>query len=263
MGFTALIKDRRYLYVVLAILSFVAGLAFLVILRQSDLQLATQSKPALYGILLVQELALIGIPALLLSLRSQGQRAIFKAWWRPVDSLHIGLTSLAAVSYSLAGVLVVSLWLYLLTSLNVKVPLEESWLNPSSWQEYPIALLSAAVVPALCEELMFRGLLYDLFDRRWGSRAAMIITSLLFALLHLSVQGFASLLLIGLFLVALRMRFGSLWPSVIFHGLYNVAVVVLNALGAQPSLQMVLICTAVFILCARFLMGRRATKETP
>lgn len=93
-----------------------------------------------------------------------------------------------------------------------------------------LALLMALV--ALSEELMFRGLLFPALRRHLAPGAAILLTTLAFALIHLPAQLMAgnpagalvqvlAALPTGLLLLALRLRRGSLRPAILYHWLWN------------------------------------------
>ena len=57
----------------------------------------------------------------------------------------------------------------------------------------------------------------------FGTRPAAIVVSVLFAVLHLALLSFVPLAALALVLAALRVRTGSLWPSIAGHALFNSA----------------------------------------
>ena len=59
------------------------------------------------------------------------------------------------------------------------------------------ALISFAIIPALCEEVLFRGIILGYF-RKYGDKPAVIISSVLFALMHLSVGNTLGTFVMGL-----------------------------------------------------------------
>ena len=99
-----------------------------------------------------------------------------------------------------------------------------------------MALLISALLPAVCEELMFRGMMLSAWERR-GGRQALAMSALLFACLHGSVKGLPVHLVLGLALAALVMGSGSLYGGMLFHLLYNGLSLLLSG-GSQagPSL---------------------------
>lgn len=101
--------------------------------------------------------------------------------------------------------------------------------TPLGWR-IPLVLLVVSLGP-LVEELLFRGVLLSALQARWGNLGAALLSSLAFALAHLpglNWQVFAvpALLLLALALAWLRLRSGSIWPSVLAHAANNALAVV-------------------------------------
>lgn len=99
--------------------------------------------------------------------------------------------------------------------------------NTSSATELPaggpallVYFLLLCVLPALGEELLFRGALQGLM-RPCGSAAAIVAPALLFALLHLDPAQSLTALLCGLFLGWLTERTGSILPGMLLHFINN------------------------------------------
>ena len=100
--------------------------------------------------------------------------------------------------------------------------------TPLAWR-IPLVLLVVSLGP-LVEELLFRGVLLSALLQRWGTAAAVLLSSLIFALAHLPGLGWQAfalpdLLLLALALTWLRLRSGSIWPSVVAHGANNLLAV--------------------------------------
>lgn len=83
------------------------------------------------------------------------------------------------------------------------------------------ALLAFAILPALCEEYLCRGVLYGLYEE-YGQKSALLFSSLAFAMLHLSLQKFPFFLLFGCLLGMLRILTGSVLYPMAVHILFNV-----------------------------------------
>ncbi|AKT37638.1 ABC transporter permease subunit/CPBP intramembrane protease [Chondromyces crocatus] len=81
-------------------------------------------------------------------------------------------------------------------------------------------LLLTAVMPAVCEELLFRGLLYSGL-RRFGPALAIGVSSLLFGLAHGSVFRLLPTLLLGVGMGYARYRTGSIAAGMLIHMLNN------------------------------------------
>jgi membrane protease YdiL (CAAX protease family) len=114
-----------------------------------------------------------------------------------------------------------------------------------------------AVLPALGEEFMCRGLLLACLRPRWGNVAAVIGQAIVFALLHFDPVQSTVALLTGIVLGMVRLRTGSLWPCVLAHLLNNLVaglgmagwlqLEAVRGWGAQPVVAGV--CLVVGALC--------------
>ncbi|WP_437734985.1 ABC transporter permease subunit/CPBP intramembrane protease [Sorangium sp. So ce1335] len=87
-------------------------------------------------------------------------------------------------------------------------------------QPYPVVLLLVAVTPAVCEELLFRGLVYAGL-RRAGPAAAIGVAALLFGLAHGSVYRLLPTFSLGLALGYARHRTGSVFAGMLLHAVNN------------------------------------------
>ena len=91
---------------------------------------------------------------------------------------------------------------------------------PNLW----VGLLVFALMPAITEELAFRGYILSGLERTYSTRTAIILSALLFGFLHVLLslfQQFFGAALLGLILGAIAVRTGSLWPGVVFHFVNN------------------------------------------
>ncbi|THH41125.1 CPBP family intramembrane glutamic endopeptidase [Neolewinella litorea] len=88
--------------------------------------------------------------------------------------------------------------------------------------ELLMALLTVAVVPALCEELMFRGLIQgQLLPRIMGGHAAVWVAAAIFSAIHIEFAGFVPRLLLSALLGYAFRWTGSLWVPIALHLLFN------------------------------------------
>jgi sodium transport system permease protein len=78
-----------------------------------------------------------------------------------------------------------------------------------------------AILPAICEELAFRGYILNGLLKRFRPRSAILLTSFLFALFHMNVFQFLPAFFLGVILGLLTVRSRSLYPAMAFHFLYN------------------------------------------
>jgi|SRR6056297_796588 len=84
----------------------------------------------------------------------------------------------------------------------------------------PWAFVLIAVVgifPGVSEELFFRGFVQRRLLHRYSPVTAIGITTILFALLHVTPHGIALASVMGIWLGVVAWRIGSIWPSVACH----------------------------------------------
>lgn len=90
-----------------------------------------------------------------------------------------------------------------------------------------VPLISAAIMPALTEELLFRGIVFRWFEEFAGSWAALVITSALFGLSHILnpagtwFSSFAVAVEGGLLLGGVYLLTRSLWAPIGLHAAWN------------------------------------------
>jgi membrane protease YdiL (CAAX protease family) len=90
------------------------------------------------------------------------------------------------------------------------------------------------LLPGICEELLFRGVLVRSFATRWSWPRAMVLSSLAFALYHHSPYQLVAPFLDGLILGYLTLRSGSIVPAMIAHALHNTMISLHRALVPWP-----------------------------
>lgn len=81
------------------------------------------------------------------------------------------------------------------------------------------------LIPAITEEIGFRGLMQTILLRALPLRRALFLSSLLFAAAHFSVLSFPYLFLFGVLCGWLLHRTGSVYPGIIIHTLHNFVVI--------------------------------------
>lgn len=93
--------------------------------------------------------------------------------------------------------------------------------TPKTVWEILLSTLTCAIFPALLEELLFRGVLAVEYEQRGAVRAVMM-SSLLFALLHFDSSNFLAHLFTGILMMLVLYATNSLIATAILHVLYNV-----------------------------------------
>jgi sodium transport system permease protein len=130
--------------------------------------------------------------------------------------------------------------------------------------------LTLGVLPAVCEELAFRGFILTGLLRRFQPGTAIVMSSFLFAFAHLNVFQFLPSLLLGLVLGLMTVRSGSVVPGMVFHFIHNALLIALVPLTswtetshpvlAEPVLMLVLVVLSVSLAA---LVLRRVARLSP
>jgi len=91
-----------------------------------------------------------------------------------------------------------------------------------------LVVLVVAITPAIVEELLFRGLIQNCFERRLVPLRAAIWTGIIFGLFHFNPFQIVPLIILGCFFGILRMRSRSMIIAMTMHFLNNALAVVVT-----------------------------------
>jgi membrane protease YdiL (CAAX protease family) len=94
-------------------------------------------------------------------------------------------------------------------------------LRPAGPLDALVSVLAIAIAPAVCEELLTRGIDLPSFRRGLGDTGAVVAAAIVFALIHFDPYRLAFALVVGLALGLLRVRTGLLLPSILAHATLN------------------------------------------
>lgn len=143
-------------------------------------------------------------------------------------------------------------------------------LPPGAFLAPLLALAAAALVPAVCEEAVFRGATQRSFERRMRPWVSIVVSGLLFAGLHLQPHNLVPLAILGSFLGLAAWASRSIYPAIVGHFLFNATMVgilyTMRARGERPSasteddlvtlLPGVLVCIVGLVFVVRWLAQR-------
>lgn len=112
-----------------------------------------------------------------------------------------------------------------LLSLDLPDQALKAELYSGSLFHFCVIAASALFLAPLTEELLFRGLLYRAFNTIIGKAGATVLSSLLFALVHMNLLNFLSLFLMGIILQHAVEQTRSLRTAIWMHLLNNLVTV--------------------------------------
>lgn len=176
-------------------------------------------------------IAILGAPlifALLLRLDLREAFSLRSSHWS-----HYVMAGVGAIPLQVFGGALMELVIEALPSSEIWRELIENSLDTmmqtDSIAGFAVLLFGGVVLAAVCEELLFRGLLTQLLARGGRWRTAALVSALLFAVFHLDPIGMLPRTLMGVYFALLVWRSGSIFPAMLAHGANN-----LLAFAAQP-----------------------------
>lgn len=204
-------------FVLILMLQFVASRFMQVGLFTADGKLIGL---AMMRLLLVQQMVLVGCPALFMGIMlTTSVVRTFRLRLPPWEHLAMACVLPLAI-YPLSVGLETWLqdWFFPPLPKHV-VELMGSLSDPALplW----LILLAMAVAPAVCEETAYRGFILSGFARSARPAVAIIMSAVAFGITHMVPQQVFNATLLGLVLGLLAIRSGSLLPGIVFHLIYN------------------------------------------
>lgn len=154
--------------------------------------------------------------------------------------------------------------------LNLQFPFGESYLSFEKTQMdmienylrsdhvFLFTLFHVAVVPSICEEILFRGYVLRNFEKSMATGAAIVLSGLLFGLYHIRLTQLIPLAVLGMLLAWMTIRTGSIWPAVMAHFANNGSAVSLATFYPELAFDESLsgeLPPAGFLISSIFLTG--------
>ncbi len=115
------------------------------------------------------------------------------------------------------------------------IPMQDL-MSENGWY-FLLGLVIFAVLPAIAEELIFRGIIQKSLSSRYKGHVVVIVTALIFTFIHGSLNQTLYQFLVGIMLSFLSLVGGSLVYSMILHFLNNALVLVFSCFDIVPYLS--------------------------
>lgn len=157
--------------------------------------------------------------------RTRGFQYLWANHWPHLDTLGYSILLMVVATPLVLGVY----------SLNKALPLPEALrsaedqtnaalkalMNMATPAEFWANLLLIGLLPAVGEELIFRGILQRQFHRIMGPLAAILLAAAIFSFIHLQFEGFFPRMLLGALLGWLYWETKSFWAPMMAHFFNN------------------------------------------
>lgn len=122
-------------------------------------------------------------------------------------------------------------------------------INASGREDFLYILISGVLVPAVCEELLFRGVIFAQYEKKLGAFGAILGSALLFSFIHFDIQNFVSYFYAGIILGIAVHTTQSVFAPVLLHLLNNFICIYSHTFLQRISKESI---STVFVL---FLFG--------
>ena len=123
---------------------------------------------------------------------------------------------------------------------------KEDLLTPHNIRSVIIAFGYLCILAPVSEEIIFRGVIYRLFEKH-STLTAIFGSAAVFALAHLDLRSLVPIFFIGLTLSLVRFATGSIWATMISHALVN--LLTLGLMMLKIDILYTLIVLALAVLC--------------
>jgi membrane protease YdiL (CAAX protease family) len=171
----------------------------------------------LYIILLVNQFVIVFIPVLIYTLKNKlNIKRVFRL--NKLRFTPAVLILLISVPAYFAAAMLNNIMVYFL-QYYIQVP-EAPVPVPGNGIELLISLIVLAVSPAICEELLHRGLILNAFERR-GTIRAIFLSAMIFGLFHFEITNLIGPVFLGSLIAYYVVRTNSIFAGMLAHFINN------------------------------------------
>jgi len=110
--------------------------------------------------------------------------------------------------------------------MPMPVFLQETFNSMIGNDYFIIPVILVVILPAFFEEMFFRGILISGFRQNYSQTKTILISALLFAIIHLNPYQFVTAFLIGIIIGYVLIKTNSIWPAVYMHFFNNMLTVI-------------------------------------
>lgn len=181
---------------------------------------------------LLGSLGLYFAPLVLLNRKLRKNNLNFKIWFQPVR-IRVSETLAGAIFPEILGVgilLFLSILLTAFSALPTDGTLNLPPIGTMDWIQFFI--LSCLLAP-ICEEILFRGFLLEKLEINYSAKKSIIITSLVFGLMH-GLKGISPAI-VSFVLCILYKKYHSLIPCIAIHFVHNLLAILLKSLVTNTT----------------------------
>lgn len=107
-------------------------------------------------------------------------------------------------------------------------PLSSGSIPIGNFWEFIITIITYALLPAVCEEILFRGVIFNSLRQKMNVTWSIILSAFIFALIHFSIFQTIHQFVMGLVLAVLCYYTGSIFYGMIYHFVNNFIIILIS-----------------------------------
>lgn len=135
-------------------------------------------------------------------------------------------------------------------------PTSSLGITMDNFGEFLIVSLLLGAMPAICEELVFRGIIYNGLRDKFNIKWATTLSAVMFSLIHLSIYKTFYQVILGVVLALIAYYTGTIFYGIVFHFINNFTIVLVNYISPNSTIfefstwgvKEILISIAIFIV---------------
>lgn len=141
-----------------------------------------------------------------------------------------------SVVIMLACVNITGLFNYVAGFFTTKVTSSNLGIEMNTFWQFLLVELLLAVLPAVCEELVFRGIIYNGLRQKFSTFISVLISSILFSLIHFSIYQTFFQIILGIILALLVYYTGTIFYSIVYHFVNNFTIILINYISPNKAI---------------------------
>lgn len=198
---------------------FIVGVPYLLLVQAGMLTASTLLDTVIAAVVYTLTLGIvIGVPYKWLGVRVTKKELGLTRWPNLMDVVY---TPIAFIVYMMCAAVLTMAVMVAFPNIDMTQEQQVGFDDISQGYEYVLAFLTLVIIAPVAEEVLIRGYLYGRIRKYFSVVAAAAATAVLFSAMHVQLNVAISLLPIGIILVVLREKTGSIWAGIFLHMLKN------------------------------------------
>jgi len=200
---------------------------------------------------IVMQIAIF-VAVIAVGLKDQKKTILSVCFFKKVNGFVWGAAILCSIGYTLFSFYLHSLFFSFKYGWNTNYAPEEV--------DFLFDVIDTAIIPAVAEEILFKGVIFSILKKFYPTVAAAVIASIMFSACHLSFIRFIPLFLLSCYTFWLYLRSGSLLLPMLLHFVNNLFSFVLIS---EPFSSVWTFYSALILLATgSYMLYELSKKET-